>query len=95
MLLWDLVPREAPVNWKLFFANSNRGLCRCKSRLFLVDFFEIWDLLKNLSCKFSGHMPYRISCGITYLSYFINFKTGNQSRTHPSLCFPYSINFWL
>ena len=37
MLLWDLVPREAPVNWKLFFVNSSRGLGRYKSRLCLVE----------------------------------------------------------
>ena len=54
--------RLRTVNWKLFFVNCNQGLGRCIFRLFLVEELEIWDLMVNLSCKFSGRLPYRFLC---------------------------------
>ena len=37
MLLWDLVPHEGSCELETFVVNSNRGLGRCKSRLFIVE----------------------------------------------------------
>ena len=84
---------KAPVNWKLFFINSNHGLGRCKPGLFLVEKLQTFDLLVNLPCKFSGHLLLRILYFMTNLSYFINFLRGNQSQTLLFLCFPFSISF--
>ena len=37
MLLWDLVPSDGSCELETFLVNSNRGLVRCISRLFLVE----------------------------------------------------------
>ena len=37
MLLWDFIPCEGSCELEAFLVNSNRGLGRCKSLLFLVE----------------------------------------------------------
>ena len=82
----------ASLNLKLSFVISNRVLGSYKFFLFANQQLELWDLFVNSFFKFSGYLPYRILVIMTNLSYFINFLKGNQSQTHPFLCFPFSIN---
>ena len=81
------------MTWKLLFVISDQGLGRCKSWLFLVEQFEILDLLVNFSGKFSGNLRFRILCVSTNISYYINLSKGILSQTQFSLCIPLLIHF--
>ena len=82
----------APWYPKDFLQYSRRSRGISKSSIFLVLYFEIFDLGVNLFLRFSGQSPFFILYVVISWSYFIRLRTSSQSHTQPSLCLAHSID---